>query len=182
MAYRKNKRVTVHDIDFDLFISSTRIKEIIDHLSVQVNTDYHDKNPLFIIMLNGAFIFASDLLREIIVPSDITMARTKSYEGLNSTGNVKLLLEPDIDLKGRNILIIEDILDTGNTLNFFINYLNKQHPESIEIISLLSKPIAHQYSIPIKYLGINIPDKFVIGYGLDFNGQGRNLPHIYQKI
>jgi len=177
-----SKSVRIHGEDFTLFIHKDEIATTTERLSKEINKDYASKHPLFIIMLNGAFIFGSDLLRQVTIPCDITMAKTKSYSGMATTGEVKLLLEPEAEMSGREIVIIEDILDTGNTLDFFINYLNAKGPERIEIVSLLSKPAAHQHDINIKYLGKKIPNEFVIGYGLDFDGQGRNLCHIYKKI
>lgn len=178
----QSDHINVSGLTFEPFISDVDIEAMVKRIGVEINQDYREKTPLFIVMLNGAFVFAADLLRQVTIPSDITMARTKSYEGTQSTGKVKLLLEPDIDIKNRDVLIVEDILDTGNTLHFFIDYLQVQKPNSIEIVSLLSKPDAHKYSINIKYLGTKIPNDFVIGYGLDFDGQARNLPHIFKKI
>ena len=175
-------QINVLGLTFEPFISEVEILKMVKRIGKEINQDYIDKTPLFIVMLNGAFVFAADLLRQVTIPSDITMARTKSYQGTQSTGKVNLLLEPDIDIENRDVLIIEDILDTGNTLHFFIDYLQEKNPNSIEIVSLLSKPEAHKYSIPIKYLGTKIPNDFVIGYGLDFNGQARNLAHIYKKV
>ena len=174
--------IHLNGLDFSLFISDHEISEMVSRVANEINVDYEKRFPLFIVMLNGAFIFAADLLREITVPSDITMARTKSYQGTRSSGVVQLLLEPDIEIENREVVIIEDILDTGNTLHYFMDYLDKKNPKSIEVVSLLSKPDAHKYQIDIKYLGKKIPNDFVIGYGLDFDGQARNLPHIYKKI
>jgi len=178
----ESDQINVLGLTFEPFISEVEILKMVNRIGKEINQNYQDKTPLFIVMLNGAFVFAADLLRQVTIPSDITMARTKSYQGTQSTGKVNLLLEPDIDIKNRDVLIVEDILDTGNTLHFFIDYLREKNPNSIEIVSLLSKPDAHKYSIPIKYLGTKIPNDFVIGYGLDFDGQARNLPHIYKKV
>jgi len=173
--------VKINDFQFEEFISAAKIKSTIDELAIKINEDYDTRNPVFIIVLSGAFIFAADLLREIEVSSDITVVKIKSYAGFESTGKVDIILPPDLDLTDRHLVIIEDIVDSARTLFHFNDYLKKYNPKSVETVCLLSKPDAHQFELRLKYIGLEIPNDFVIGYGLDYNGRGRNLKHIYKK-
>lgn len=174
--------VSLGGYDFEASIEASEIEQLVKNLADRINMDYDDRNPIFIIVLSGAFIFAADLLREINIKSDITVVKVKSYHGFNSTGEVKILLAADIDLSKRHLVIIEDIVDTAQTLHHFSDYLRQFDPLSIETVCLLSKPDAHQVDIDLKYVGKDIPNDFVIGYGLDYNGQGRNLKHIFTKV
>lgn len=179
---KNSNLIQVGDLEFEIFIPEEDIIKYTKALADRINDDYEALNPVFIIVLSGAFIFAADLLRLIHVQSDITVVKVKSYEGTESTGNVIMQLPPDIDMKDRHIVIVEDIIDTARTLHYFKNYLKEQSPGSIEIATLLSKPEAHIFPLGIKYVGKEIPNDFVVGYGLDYNGAGRNLRHIYKKV
>ena len=174
--------VKINDFLFEQFISEAEIKSTIEVLAVQINKDYAELNPVFIIVLSGAFIFAADLLREIEVSSDITVVKIKSYAGFESTGNVEIILPPDLELANRHLVIVEDIVDSARTLYHFTKYLQNLNPLSIETVCLLSKPKAHLFELSLKYIGREVENDFVIGYGLDYNGRGRNLKHIYRKL
>lgn len=179
---QQNKLVRAHDLFFKPFLLKEKISGRVSELGQQISKDYADKKPVFITILNGAFIFLADLVRHCGSPCEITFIKLSSYEGLASTGKVSTLIGIDIDLKNRDVIIVEDIIDTGETIFQFLKELDKIKPASVKIAALLVKPEALQYEIPIDYKGFDIPNKFVIGYGLDYNGEGRNFPDIYQLV
>lgn len=172
--------IQVLDKTFTPFLSEEIIQQRIVQLAQQINEDYHGKNPFFIGILNGSFIFASDLYKLIKVPSTISFIKLVSYKGTSSTGTVITSIGLEEDLQGRDVILIEDIVDTGKTLTEFIPTLQKQSPASIKICSLLHKPEALTHPLKIDYCGFDIPNKFVVGYGLDYDGYGRNSKEIYQ--
>ena len=172
--------IQVLDKTFTPFLSEEIIQQRIAQLAQQINEDYHGKNPFFIGILNGSFIFASDLYKLIKVPSTISFIKLVSYKGTSSTGTVITSIGLEEDLQGRDVILIEDIVDTGKTLTEFIPTLQKQSPASIKICSLLHKPEALTHPLKIDYCGFDIPNKFVVGYGLDYDGYGRNSKEIYQ--
>jgi hypoxanthine phosphoribosyltransferase len=169
----------VLDLEFIPFISKEEIHQRCVELGKIIKQDYRDLDPMFLIVLNGAFIFAADIIRLIDIPCTIECIKIKSYIGTQSSGIVKI--EDSLPLlEGKHILIIEDIIDSGLTMESFLEVLRKSSPKSIKIISLLSKPEALKTPIHIDYLGFSIPNKFVVGYGLDYAGEGRQLPDIWQ--
>jgi len=170
----------VHDKQFKPFISAEQIDEQVKRIAAQINIDYQKKKPLFIVILNGAFMFASDLLKEITIESEVCFIKLASYKGVTSTGQVVTAIGLDVDLVGRQVIIIEDIIDTGKTLSHFLPQLKYHHPASLRIAALLHKPEAMVNPVKIDYLGFSVPDKFLIGYGLDYDGLGRNIREIYQ--
>jgi hypoxanthine phosphoribosyltransferase len=172
----------VHDKEFIPYITSQQIEEQVTRVAAEINKDYEGKKPLFIAILNGAFIFAADLFKKINVEAEICFIKLASYKGVKSTGKVITAIGLDVELYNRDVIIIEDIVDTGKTLSQFLPQLEHQHPASLKVASLLHKPAATVHSIKIDYLGFTIPDKFVLGYGLDYDGLGRNLKEIYQLI
>jgi hypoxanthine phosphoribosyltransferase len=174
--------IQVLDKKFKPYIKAGQIQEQINKLAKQVNEDYADKKPLFIAILNGSFMFASDLFKELTIEAEISFIKLASYKGTKSTGNVITSIGLDEPLKGRHIIIIEDIVDTGKTLNEFLPQLVNQQPASLKIAALLHKPDALVHPIIIDYLGFNVPNKFLLGYGLDYDGLGRNLKEIYQLV
>ena len=174
--------IQVHGKTFEPYLSAALIQEKIKNIAESINQDYKDKRPLFIAILNGSFMFAADLFKYINIPSEICFIKLASYKGTKSSGHVVTAIGLDIDLIGRHVIIIEDIIDTGKTLSTFIPQLQHQQPASMKITALLHKPEATVYPIVIDYLGFSIPDKFVLGYGLDFDGLGRNIPEIYQLV
>lgn len=174
--------IKVHDKEFIPYLSSEEIGEQVERVATEINRDYAGKKPLFIAILNGAFIFAADLFKKITVESEICFIKLASYKGVKSTGKVITAIGLDAEVYGRDVIIVEDIVDTGKTLSQFLPQLEHQHPASLKIASLLHKPDAMVHPIKIDYLGFTIPNKFVLGYGLDYDGLGRNIEEIYQLV
>ena len=174
--------VKVHNKEFALYLSAEQIAAAIKKLAVQLNKELADKDVLFVGILNGSFLFAADLFRLMEFDCQITFLKLASYEGTFSTGKVKRLIGLEQDIRGKTIVIIEDIVDTGVTLDFILKQLNGYGPKDIKFVTLLFKPEAYIKQQPIDYVCFEIPDKFVIGYGLDYNGFGRNLQHIYSAV
>jgi len=168
----------LHDKTFGPYLSGDEICNRIEGLAAQIQSDYQSRKTVFLIILNGAFIFAADLLKRINIQAEISFVKVSSYQGTSSSGKIKSVLGIDIDLKGKDVIIIEDIVDTGLTLDYLLKTLNSHQPSSIEVASLLFKKEAYQKDFPIKYIGFEIPDNFVVGYGLDYNGLGRNMNEI----
>ncbi len=174
--------IQVLDKKFQPYIKARQIQEQVEKLAKRLNEDYADKKPLFIAILNGSFMFASDLFKEITIEAEICFIKLASYKGTKSTGNVITSIGLDESLKNRHVVIIEDIVDTGKTLHEFLPQLINQQPASLKIAALLHKPDALAHSLTIDYLGFNVPNKFLLGYGLDYDGLGRNLKEIYQLV
>ncbi len=172
--------IEVFNKKFVPYITATQIDEQIKKLAADINTDYAGKCPLFIAILNGSFMFASDLFKELTIDAEICFIKLASYKGTKSTGNVITSIGLDEPLTGRHVVIVEDIVDTGKTLHEFLPQLQSQQPASLKIAALLHKPEALVHPLKIDYLGFNVPNKFLLGYGLDFDGLGRNLKEIYQ--
>ena len=169
----------LNDKEFELYISTEEIAAMVIRLADAVNQDFEEKNPFFIIMLNGAFMFAADFLRKITVSHEVAFARCTSYEGMQTSEKMEYNFPSPEKVEGRHVVIIEDILDTGNTMHFFLAEIAKFNPESVSIACLLAKPEALDHKIHIDYLGKAIENRFVVGYGLDYDGFGRNLNAIY---
>jgi len=175
-------RIRVHDKSFEPYLTAGQIDEAIQKIADQINKDYSGKRPLFISVLNGSFMFASDLFKKLTIESEICFIKLASYKGTKSSGHVITVIGLDIDLIHRHVIIVEDIVDTGKTLDQFLPQLQYQQPSSLKICALLHKPAATVHPIQIDYLGFTIPDKFVVGYGLDYDGLGRNIPEIYKLV
>ncbi len=174
--------IKVHDKEFTPYLTSEEIGKQVARVAEEINRDYKGKKPLFIAVLNGAFIFAADLFKQITVEAEIAFIKLASYKGVKSTGKVITAIGLDAELYGRDVIILEDIVDTGKTLHQFLPQLEHHHPASLKIAALLHKPEAMVHSIHIDYLGFTIPNKFVLGYGLDYDGLGRNIKEIYQLV
>jgi hypoxanthine phosphoribosyltransferase len=172
--------IRVHDKTFEPYLSAKQIDAAIGELAGQINADYEGKKPLFISILNGSFMFASDLFKKLTIEAEICFIKLASYKGTKSTGHVITAIGLDVDLIHRHLIIVEDIVDTGKTLDKFLPQLNTQQPASLKICALLHKPEATVFPIQINYLGFTIPNKFVVGFGLDYDGLGRNIPEIYK--
>ncbi len=172
--------VQVLDKQFKPYLEKEDIQQAIERIATSINTDFKNNNPLFIAILNGSFMFAADLFKSIEIPAEICFIKLASYKGTQSTGQVITAIGLDRDLYQRDVIIIEDIVDTGKTLTEFLPQLQHQQPKSLRICSLLHKKDATIHPIQIDYLGFEIPDLFVVGYGLDYNGYGRNLNRIMQ--
>lgn len=170
----------IRDKEFKIFIPFKEIEKRIKEMAFTINEDYKDLNPLFIAVLNGSFMFASDLIREIQTPCEISFVKLSSYETFSSTGFVKELVGLKENIKDRHIVILEDIVDTGNTISHILTLLNENKISSFSVATLLFKPTALKNDLDIKYTGFTIPETFVVGYGLDYDGMGRNLKDLYQ--
>jgi hypoxanthine phosphoribosyltransferase len=174
--------IQVLDKKFQPFLSAAEIQEKVNVLAEQINRDYADKRPLFVAILNGSFMFASDLFKALTIEAEICFIKLASYKGTRSTGNVITSIGLDQSLKDRHVIIVEDIVDTGKTLSEFLPQLHDQQPDSLKIAALLHKPEALAFPLTIDYLGFTVPNKFLVGYGLDYDGLGRNLKEIYQLV
>ena len=176
------KTVQVKDRQFSLYISENKIKEQVKKIAGQINTDLSGKNPLLLVILNGAFVFAADLLRDVTIPCEVSFIRLASYEGTSSTGEVKQLIGLNEDIEGRTVVIVEDIIDSGLTMQELLLMLTKKNPKEIHIASLFVKPNNLKVDLNIHYRCFDIENDFIVGYGLDYDQQGRNLPDIYKVI
>jgi hypoxanthine phosphoribosyltransferase len=174
--------IQVKDKQFVPYLTAAQIDEQVKRLGNEINRDYAGKRPLFIAILNGSFMFASDLFKELDCEPEICFIKLASYKGTRSTGNVITSIGLDHSLKDRHVIVLEDIVDTGKTLTEFLPQLQDHHPSSLKIVALLHKPEALQYPITIDYLGFNVPNKFLLGYGLDYDGLARNLREIYRLV
>ncbi|NDV46224.1 hypoxanthine phosphoribosyltransferase [Paludibacter sp. 221] len=174
--------IDIHDKKFSLSIPETDIQESVKRVADQINQDLIDKDPLFICVLNGAFMFAGDLMKQINIPCEITFVKLSSYEGLYTTGKVKEVIGLNENIVGRNIVVVEDIVDTGVTMEKIIASLTAKGAKEIKIATFLQKPDALQRDITIDYVAMKIPNDFIVGYGLDYNGYGRNLKDIYTVV
>lgn len=172
--------IRVHDKTFSTYLPEEVIQQKVKELAAGISKDYEGKRPLFIAILNGSFMFASDLFKHLTIDAEICFIKLASYRGTRSTGQVITAIGLDHDLYNRHVIVIEDIVDTGKTLNEFLPQLHHQHPASFKIVALLQKPEAIQFPLTVDYIGFSIPNKFVVGYGLDYDGLGRNLKEIYQ--
>jgi hypoxanthine phosphoribosyltransferase len=174
--------IVVNEKKFQPYISAAAIADRIKTIAGEINIAYQGKRPIFIAILNGSFMFASDLFKEITIDAEICFIKLASYKGTRSTGNVITSIGLDEPLKDRHVVILEDIVDTGKTLHKFLPQLINQQPASLKIAVLLHKPEAMEHPVVIDYLGFSVPNKFLLGYGLDFDGLGRNLAEIYQLV
>ena len=174
--------VQVHNKSFETYLSEDAIQAAIREMAAKINQDYKDRNPLFIAILNGSFMFAADLFKHLDIQAEICFIKLASYKGMKSSGNIITAIGLDQDVFNRHLIIVEDIVDTGKTLGEFLPKLQHQQPASLKIAALLHKPEASQHPITIDYLGFSIPNKFVVGYGLDYDGLGRNFKEIYQVV
>lgn len=172
--------VTVKDKAFRPFLDQTTVETRIRELGQQISHDYAGRQPLLVAVLNGAFLFAAELMKGIDMPCEITFVRVTSYEKMGSTGQVKAILGLTEAIENRDLIIVEDIVDTGLTMTELLGQLTALKPRSLEIATLLHKPEATRVPLRLRYVGFEIEDKFVVGYGLDYDGLGRNLAGIYQ--
>ena len=175
--------VQIEDKDFEILIENDQINKRTRLIGIQLNVDYETRCPIFIGVLNGSFIFMADLVKEMDVACEIAFIRVSSYKGTSSTGEVKEVFGLPDNLHNRDIILVEDIVDTGTTLKYILEKVNVQQPASVKVCALLFKPAALLEPIPeLEYIGFEIPNEFVVGYGLDFNGLGRNLKDIYRAV
>jgi hypoxanthine phosphoribosyltransferase len=172
--------IQVLDKTFEPYLKEAEIQEKITELAGQLNQDYAGKRPLFLSILNGSFLFTADLFKQITIEAEVSFIKLASYKGTSSTGNVITAIGLDINVKDRDIIILEDIIDTGKTLHHYLPQLESMQPASVKIAVLLNKKDALLYPVHIDYACFEIPNKFVVGYGLDYDGLGRNSRDIYQ--
>ncbi len=172
--------IQLHDLRFEPFISEGKINTAIDAMSDKINQDYNGKNPVFLVVLNGAFMVASEIIKRFDGDCEVAFVKLGSYQGTATTGNVDTLLGLNISLQDRYVVIIEDIVDTGITLEEIYRILEKENSTDVRIATLFFKPEAYQKNFRINYIGMEIPNNFIVGYGLDYNGLGRNLTQIYK--
>ena len=172
-------KIMVRDRQFSVSIPEEKIKKRVAQVAAQISDDLKDQHPLFLAVLNGSFVFAADLMRGITTPCEISFVRMASYEGTSSTGAVKQLIGLKEDIKDRTVVIVEDIIDSGLTMQHLLNLLAEKQPRAIHIAALLVKPGNLQVKLDIPYCCFEIANDFIVGYGLDYDGEGRNLPCIY---
>jgi hypoxanthine phosphoribosyltransferase len=177
------KTVKIHDKEFKIFIPYEKISSAVEQIAEKMNDDLRNKNPLFVCILNGSFMFAAELYKRInIIDSEITFVKLASYSGEKTTGKVKQLIGFNEEVKGRTLVILEDIVDTGITIDNILTQLEGMEPKEIMVATLLLKPDALVKKVQLEYVGLEIPNDFIVGYGLDYDGQGRNLIDIYTVI
>ena len=176
------KTVKVLDKEFGLYIPQENIEADIQKVADQINHDMDGMNPMFLVILNGAFMFASELFKRLTIPCEISFVKLTSYAGTETTNVVRELIGLDHSLEGRHVVIVEDIVDTGHTMRYTVQKLHDLKAVDVRIATLFFKPKSFQYDYPINYVGMEIGNEFIVGYGLDYNQQGRNLPDIYKII
>lgn len=174
--------IKVHDKTFETYLSEETIQQRVKTIAEAINKDYAGKRPLFIAILNGSFMFAADLFKHLDVEAEICFIKLASYKGMKSSGRVVTSIGLEEDLFDKDVIIVEDIVDTGKTLYDFLPKLTHQQPRSLRVATLLHKSAATEHPLEIHYTGFDIPNKFVVGYGLDYDGLGRNLKEIYQVV
>ncbi|WP_225986460.1 hypoxanthine phosphoribosyltransferase [Rufibacter sp. LB8] len=174
--------VTIHDKQFSIYLPERKILHNVEIVAARLSHDYRGKKPIFLAVLNGSFMFAADLMKEMSTPCEISFIRLKSYTDMQSTGQVKEIMGLSEDIKDRHVVILEDIVDTGHTMAGLLPQLKKESPASVEIATLLIKPECLQHNLAVKYPAMSIGNDFVVGYGLDYNGLGRNLRDIYKVM
>lgn len=174
--------IKVHDKSFGIYLSEEVIQKRVKELATEINKDYEGRRPLFIAILNGSFMFASDLFKSLTIDAELCFIKLASYKGMKSSGKVVTSIGLEEDLFGKEVIIVEDIVDTGKTLHKFLPKLMHQQPKSLKIAALLHKSEATEFPLNLDYIGFDIPNKFVVGYGLDYDGLGRNLKEIYQLV
>jgi hypoxanthine phosphoribosyltransferase len=173
------QRVTLKDKTFVPYISSDKISASVYQMAQKINSDLLNDMPLFLVVLNGSFMFASDLLKEINIPCELSFIKLASYHGTTSTGVVTEMIGLTEEIKGRTVVIVEDIVDTGVTLEKLVTLLTKKEVKQIKVATFLLKPDAYKKDIKVDYVGMEIPNDFVVGYGLDYDGLGRNMKEVY---
>ena len=174
--------IQVKDREFEVFLKEEDIQKEIKRVAAEINRDYEGKEPLFLCILNGSFMFAADLLKDVSIPCNVSFVKVSSYQGTDTTGKVKELMGLQEDVEGRHIIIVEDIVDTGYTMRDVLDSLAEKKAASVQVCALLCKPDKLKVDINLKYLAMNIPNGFIVGYGLDYDGFGRNSRDIYKIV
>ena len=174
-----NNKITLNDRNFRVLIPAEEIDKAVSRVAEQLNERYNGRAPIFLGVLSGSFHFLSDLVRKVDFHNQVAFVKLSSYEGTSSTGNVKMKLGVDFDIEGRDVIIVEDIVETGHSMNYLLQYLREKNPASITICTLFFKPNKFLYDYKVDYAALSIGDEFIVGYGLDYNQLGRNLKDIY---
>ncbi|MDR1090115.1 MAG: hypoxanthine phosphoribosyltransferase [Prevotella sp.] len=174
------KTVKIKDKEFELFLTQYVIENAIDKVAAQLNKDMAGKDPLFVCVLNGSFIYAAELMKRVTIPCEVSFVKVASYKGAASTGKLKEIYGLEEDIKDRTVVIVEDIVDTGYTMTLMLEQLNCDEPKEIFVSTLLLKPDALKQPVQLDYVALEIPNDFIVGYGLDYDGYGRNLSDIYK--
>ncbi len=174
--------IQIKDKQFIPFITANELHQRVSELGQQITSDYLGQSPLLVGVMNGAFMFLSDLCKQIDLPIEISFIKISSYESMSSTGKIRTLVGLEPNLSGRAVIIVEDIIDTGLSMEYILEIVKEKNPKTVQIVSLLLKPDALKKNISAKYIGFEIADRFVVGYGLDYDGLGRNLKEIYQLM
>lgn len=177
---KTSMEIQILDKTFIPYISEVEIQQALQRMASEMMKDFSEEIPVFIGVLNGSFMVMSDLMKYYTQPCELSFVKMASYEGLSTTHQVKQLIGLDIDLSGRHVILVEDIVDTGNTLEVLLELINAQNCKNIHVATLFFKPDAYTKSFALNYVGKEIPDKFIVGFGLDYNKQGRNLNAVYQ--
>ena len=172
-------KIKLHDKTFRVLIPAEEIDKAVTRVAEQLNERYVGRTPIFLVVLSGSFLFLADLVRKVNFENQLAFVKISSYNGTESTGNVKQLIGVDFDIEGRDIIIVEDIVETGTSINHMIEYLESLNPRSVEVCTLFFKPEKYRYEHPIKYCAMEIGNEFIVGYGLDYDQIGRNLKDIY---
>lgn len=176
------RSIQLADKTFELSITSTEIQKAIWRIADQMDQDLKDKNPLMICILNGSFMFAADLMKKLTTPCQVSFVKVASYEGTQTTGTVKEIIGLSENIEGRTVVLLEDIVDTGVTIENIMKQITALKPRDVKVATLLFKPEACKRKLTLDYIGLSIPNDFIVGYGLDYNGYGRNLPDIYSVV
>ncbi len=177
------KNVTINDREFEIFIPYEKIRSIVEEMAEKMNKDFEGKNPLFLCILNGSFMFAAEIFKRIsLLDAEISFIKLASYSGTHTTGEVKQLIGLNEDLTGRTVIVLEDIVDSGITIANTIEQIKAKNPSEIKVATLLLKPEALKIKVELDYIGLEIPNDFIVGYGLDYDRKGRNLIDIYKVI
>lgn len=176
-----SEKIKLNDRTFEVMIPAAKIDEAVEKVAAKINEDYVscERPPIFVSVLSGSFMFLADLVRKVDFTNEITFVKISSYEGTESTGDVKQHLGIDFDVTGRDLIIVEDIVETGTSIDHMVRYLNELNPRSVEVCTLFFKPEKYRYELPIKYCAMEIGNEFIVGYGLDYDQVGRNLKDIY---
>jgi hypoxanthine phosphoribosyltransferase len=176
-------RITLHDKIFEKYISSQEIANAVKNVAECINNDMKDENlPVFLSILNGSFMFTSDLMKYIRFDCLLSFIKVSSYDGLSSKGTIRELIGLNLDLTGKTVIIMEDIVDTGVTVKYLVDKLSEYHPKQLKVATMLFKPESCSAAVKPDYTGIHVPNEFIVGYGLDYNGLGRNYPEIYKIV
>lgn len=176
------KIIQIRDLSFEPMLSEAEVQARVSELGAALTERLAGTTPLFISILSGAFVFASDLIRAFEGDCEVGFVKLASYVGTRSSGDVQTVMGLEKNLAGRHLVVVEDIVDTGRTLHFFLDHLRQQQPASICTVAFLRKPEAAQFPVPVDFVGFDIEDKFVVGYGLDYDGLGRNLSGVFQVV